>query len=112
MLVSIARDIQPDDYAITPTYVDAKSIALRPTIQATGKIRLLPYYQYIDRAYKGEGGLNDRSDTFQAYGVGVNYEIRRNLNAVADLRQEKRRSNSPGLNFDANIVSLGIQVRF
>lgn len=112
MLVSIARDIQPDDYAITPTYVDAKSIALRPTIQATGKIRLMPYYQYIDRDYKGEGGLNDRQDTFQAYGVGVNYEIRRNLNAVADLRQEKRRSNSPGLNFDANIVSLGIQVRF
>lgn len=112
MLVSIARDIQPDDTAITPTYVDAKSIALRPTIQATGKIRLMPYYQYVDRAYKGEGGLNDRKDTFQAYGVGVNYEIRRNLNAVFDLRQEKRSSNQPGLDFDANIVTLGLQVRF
>lgn len=112
MLVSVARDIEPDDSAITATYADAKSFALRPTIQATGKIRVLPFYQYVDRRYKGEGGANERKDRFQAYGVGLNYEIRRNLNAIFDLRQEKRNSNFDGLDFDANIVSLGIQARF
>lgn len=112
MLVQLSRDIEPDDSAITATYADAKAIALRPTIQATGKIKVLPFYQYVDRAYKGEGGANERKDTFQAYGLGINYEIRRNLNALFDLRQEKRKSNLAGLNFDANIVSLGIQARF
>ena len=112
MLVSIARDIEPDDSAITATYADAKSIAIRPTIQATGKIRLLPFYQYVDRSYKGDGGANQRDDTFQAYGIGVNYEIRRNLNAIFDLHQERRNSNIDFLDFDANIVSLGIQARF
>jgi hypothetical protein len=111
-LVSIARDIEPDDSAITSTYADAKSIALRPSIQATGKIRVLPFYQYVDRSFKGEGGLGEREDTFQAYGVGVNYEIRRNLMAILDLRQEKRNSNIDVLDFDANIISLGIQARF
>lgn len=112
MLVSVARDIEPDESAITATYADARSIALRPTIQATGKIRLLPFYQYINRKYAGEGGITDRKDTFHAYGVGVNYEIRRNLTAVFDLRQERRNSNIEVLDFDATIVSLGIQARF
>jgi len=112
MLVSIARDIEPDDSAVTATYADAKSIALRPTIQATGKIKVQPFYQYIDRAYKGDGSAVERDDTFQTFGVGVNYEIRRNLNAIFDLRQERRNSNIDDLDFDANIVSLGIQARF
>jgi hypothetical protein len=112
MLVSVARDIEPDDSAITATYADAKSIALRPTIQATGKIRLMPFFQYVDRSYKGEGGATDREDEFLAFGVGLNYEIRRNLNAIFDLRQERRNSNIDSLDYDANIVSLGIQARF
>jgi hypothetical protein len=111
-LVSIARDIEPDDSAITSTYADARSIALRPSIQATGKIRVLPFYQYVNRKFAGEGGQAERKDTFQAYGVGVNYEIRRNLMAILDLRQERRNSNLDVLDFDANIISLGIQARF
>lgn len=112
MLVSVARDIEPDDSAITATYADAKSIALRPTIQATGKIRLTPFLQYVDRTYKGEGGATDRKDKFHAFGIGAIYEIRRNLNAVFDLRREERNSNIDYLDFDANIVSAGIQARF
>lgn len=112
MLVSVARDIEPDDSAITATYADAKSIALRPTIQATGKIRLTPFFQYVDRTYKGEGGATDRKDKFHAFGIGANYEIRRNLNAIFDLRREERNSNIDSLDFDANIVSAGIQARF
>jgi hypothetical protein len=112
MLVSVARDILPDDSAITATYVDARTIALRPTIQATGKIKLLPFYQYADHNYAGEGGLIDREDTIHLIGLTVNYEIRRNLNAIFDLRKEKRDSNIAGLDYDANIVSLGIQARF
>ena len=112
MLVSIARDIEPDDSAITATYADAKSFAIRPTIQATGKIKVMPFYQYIDRSFKGDGGANQREETFQSYGVGLAYEIRRNLNALFDLRQERRNSNFDSLDFDANIVSAGIQARF
>lgn len=112
MLVSVAREIEPDDSAITATYADAKSIALRPTIQATGKIKVLPFYQYIDRAYQGEGLGTERKDRFHAYGIGLNYEIRRNLNAIFDLRREERNSNIDFLDFEANIVSLGIQARF
>ena len=112
MLVSVARDIEPDDSAITATYADAKSIALRPTIQATGKIKLMPFFQYVDRTYKGEGGSTERKDKFHAFGIGASYEIRRNLNAVFDLRREERNSNIDALDFDANIVSLGIQARF
>jgi len=112
MLVSVARDIEPDDSAITATYADAKSIALRPTVQATGKIKLLPFYQYVDRSFKGEGGSFDRKDKFHAFGIGANYEIRRNLMAVLDLRQERRNSNIDVLDFDANIISLGVQARF
>jgi hypothetical protein len=44
--------------------------------------------------------------------LGVTYEIRRNLNALFDLRQERRNSNIDVLDYDANIVSLGIQARF
>ena len=112
MLVSVARDIEPDDSAITATYADAKSIALRPTIQATGKIKLMPFFQYVDRTYKGEGGSTERKDKFHAFGIGASYEIRRNLNAVFDLRREERNSNIDALDFDANIVSAGIQARF
>jgi hypothetical protein len=112
MLVSVSRDIEPDDSAITATYADAKSIAVRPTIQATGKIKLLPFFQYVDRTYKGEGGASDRKDDTVAFGLGVTYEIRRNLNALFDLRQERRNSNIDVLDYDANIVSLGIQARF
>jgi len=112
MLVSVARDIEPDDSAITATYADAKSIALRPTVQATGKIKLLPFYQYVNRSFKGEGGAFDRKDKFHAFGIGANYEIRRNLMAVLDLRQERRNSNIDVLDFDANIISLGVQARF
>ena len=111
-VVSIARDIEPDDSAITATYADARSIALRPSVQVTGKIKLLPFYQYVDRAYKGEGGANDREDEFQAFGLGVNYEIRRNLMAILDLRSERRNSNIEFLDFKANIISLGVQAKF
>ena len=111
-LVSFARDIEPDDSAITATYADARSFAIRPTIQATGKIRVMPFFQYIDRKFKGEGGANERKEDFQALGVTVDYEIRRNLNALLDLRREQRNSNIDILDFDANIVSLGLQVRF
>jgi uncharacterized protein (PEP-CTERM system associated) len=112
MLVSVSRDIEPDDSAITATYADAKSIALRPTIQATGKIKVMPYFQYVDRAYQGEGSAFERKDRYTILGAGLDYEIRRNLNAIFDLRHEKRNSNIDGLDFDANIVSLGIQARF
>jgi exopolysaccharide biosynthesis operon protein EpsL len=111
-LVSFARDIEPDDSAITATYADARSFAIRPTIQATGKITVMPFFQYVDRKFKGEGGSNDRKEDFQAFGVTVDYEIRRNLNALLDLRREQRNSNIDYLDFDANIVSLGLQVRF
>ena len=43
---------------------------------------------------------------------GVNNEIRRNLSAIFDLRQERRNSNVDVFDFDANVVSLGIQARF
>jgi hypothetical protein len=111
-LVSFSRDIEPDDSAITSGYADAKSFAIRPTIQATGKIRVMPFFQYIDRTFKGEGLPDEREEDFQAFGVTVDYEIRRNLNALLDLRREQRNSNADILDFDANIVSLGLQVRF
>ena len=112
MLVQVARDIEPDDSAITSTYADTRTFAVRPTIQATGKIRLLPFYQYIDRNYKGEGGSSEREDTFHIFGMSVDYEIRRNLNAILDLRRERRQSNIAALDYDANIIGVGIQARF
>ena len=72
----------------------------------------MPFFQYVDRTYKGEGGSTERKDKFHAFGIGASYEIRRNLNAVFDLRREERNSNIDALDFDANIVSAGIQARF
>jgi len=112
MLVSVARDIEPDDSAITASYADAKSFAIRPTIQATGKIKLTPFFQFVDRTYKGEGSAGERKEKFYAFGIGANYEIRRNLNAVFDLRREERNANVDSLDFDANILSAGIVARF
>jgi len=112
MRVSVARDIVPDDSAIVATYVDVKSIRFAPSVQATGKIRVLPFFQYADQAYKGEGGGAQRKDTITGYGVGVNYEIRRNLNAILDLRREERNSNNNALDYTANLIAIGIQAKF
>ncbi len=112
MRVSVARDIVPDDSAIVATYVDAKSIRFAPSIQATGKIRVLPFFLYADHSYKGEGGGVQRKDTITGYGVGVNYEIRRNLNAILDLRREDRNSNNNALDYTANLIAIGIQAKF
>ncbi|MGE0803007.1 MAG: outer membrane beta-barrel protein [Lautropia sp.] len=111
-LITLQRDIEPEDTAITATYADSRSFRVMPTIQATGKVRISPFFHYVDRRYKGEGSLNERTEKYNIYGVTVNYEIRRNLNAIFDLRRESRNSNIDILDFDANIVSAGIQVRF
>ena len=53
-----------------------------------------------------------RKDTITGYGVGVNYEIRRNLNAILDLRREDRNSNNNALDYTANLIAIGIQAKF
>lgn len=116
MRVSVLRDIAPQEGNAVASYAETTSIALRPSIRLTGKITINPFYEHIEYAYKGEvsQAAAGRKDTLQNFGVGLNYEFRRNLNILLDVRRESRDSNLPnGLgNFTANVFTVGMQARF
>ena len=115
MRVSLARDIAPQDVTSSvASYADTTLLALRPEIRITGKITLKPFFEYYDIKYKGEvsEAAAGRKDTLQNLGLGVNYEFRRNLNIIADLRREERSSNRAGADFTANVFTVGLQARF
>ena len=114
MRVSLVRDIEPQEGTTTASYAETTLIALRPSIRITGKITLNPFFEYADRKYKGEVSQTaaGRKDTQQNLGIGVNYEFRRNLNFLFDLRREERDSNFAAANFTANVFTVGLQARF
>ncbi|MDO4905455.1 MAG: outer membrane beta-barrel protein [Lautropia sp.] len=115
MRLSLARSIEPDDEAATASYADTYSINFQPVIHATGKIVLSPYVRYHDRRYKGDqlaAGVAERHDKITYFGIEGEYEFRRNMALVLNAGHEKRSSNRENLDFKANVVGAGLQVKF
>ncbi|MGE0312094.1 MAG: outer membrane beta-barrel protein [Lautropia sp.] len=114
MRVSVLRDIEPQDGTTVASYAETTLFALRPSIRLTGKITVSPFFEYVERKYKGEvlSTASNRKDTQQTLGVGVNYEFRRNLNFLLDVRREERDSNLAAADFTANVFTVGLQARF
>lgn len=109
---SVSRDIVPDISAMTSAYADARGFRVAPTIQATGKIKLMPFLSYTDYRYDGDTGTVRRNDKLTSLGLTVDYEIRRNLHALFDLRRDERNSSLDTLDYTANLIGVGIRARF
>ena len=115
MRASLGRSIEPDDDAVSTTSPETWSLALNPTVQATGKITLEPFARFYNRRYKGEqltAGEATRKDKIFSVGVEADYEFRRNMFLMANLQHDKRDSNRDNLDYKANVVGVGLKVQF
>ena len=115
MRVFLSNDIEPYDGVNVSSYTEATQFAIRPRIRATGRITVEPFLHYIDRKYSGEvsgTSASQRKDKLLLFGVGAQYELRRNLLLVGELRRETRDSNFQGGDFSANVATMGVQARF
>lgn len=115
MRVALARSVDPDNEALTASYVDTYSINLQPVIQATGKIAVSPYFRYYDRNFKGEDlsdGHAPRKDKLTYFGVETEYEFRRNMTFMLNLGHEKRDSNHGTISYTSNVIGAGLKIQF
>ncbi len=64
------------------------------------------YYQFTDEEYKG----TTREDETKTLGVSASYGMREWLRLSAGLLHTEKRSNSAGLDYDDNIISVSAEV--
>lgn len=113
MHIALSRGVEPIEYSTIGGYAESTAISLRPTIRATGRITVNPFYSFRNLKYQGYlGGLQDRKDRLHTFGIAADYDIYRKVTLWGDIRQERRNSSEENYDFKANIFSLGVRVRF
>lgn len=101
----------------TANYIDVTRLRLSPRFELTGRTQLRGLFQYETWAFKGDPGLVTgtstlRKDTLSTVGMGLTYEYTRTISFTADYRNERRSSNTTGLDYTNNVISGGLIGRF
>jgi hypothetical protein len=112
----IVRTIVSDD-ALTSSYVDVQTLAIRPSMQPTARINLEAVLSVSRRNYEGDPGfvLTDasvRRDRLQELGLRANYEVARRIFAYIEARRLMRSSNYDRFEFRDDTVGVGLRALF
>lgn len=110
------REIQSEEL-LTASYAERTGIALRPSVQLTGKVVLRGIALASRASYEGDPGvtglgLPTRKDDLRVFGVGVGYEYARNITVNLEARRTDRNSNFGAFEYDDNLLSANILARF
>lgn len=116
MRTELFRDIQSEEL-LTASYIDRTGIALRPSMQLTGKIVLSGIAAVSRASYEGDPGLSGlgapaRKDDLRVLGLGVGYEYARNITVNLEARRTARSSNFDAFEYDDNMLSANVLARF
>ncbi|MCO5101786.1 MAG: outer membrane beta-barrel protein [Burkholderiaceae bacterium] len=116
MRTELFREIQSEEL-LTASYVDRTGIALRPSIQLTGKIVLHGLAVAARASYEGDPGLTGtslavRKDDLRIFGAGLSYEYARNVSVNLTARRTNRSSNFDAFEYDDNMFSMNVLARF
>jgi hypothetical protein len=111
--VDLVRTIDSDD-TITASYADVQTIAFRPSMQPTARIRLEGVAATSRRAYEGDPDplFAARRDRINELGLRMNYEIARRIFSYIEVRRVERDSNVARFDFTDNIVGVGLRGEF
>lgn len=110
------REIQSEEL-LTASYVERTGIAIRPSVQLTGKVMLHGTALISRASYEGDPGVSGlglatRKDDLRVFGVGVGYEYARNISVNFKVQRTDRNSNFNAFEYDDNMVSANILARF
>jgi hypothetical protein len=116
MRVDLFRDIQSEE-VLTASYVDVLTLAIRPTMRLTGKTVLRGLLSFSSQDYEGDPGFSAalgavREDDITAFGIGLGYEVARNIEMNFDLRRNERKSNYERFSYTDNLFSVNLLARF
>jgi hypothetical protein len=116
MRLDLVRTIVAEE-ALSSSYVDIQTIALRPSMQPTARIRLDALLSYSRRDYEGDPGFvlvggPVRRDRLNELGLRANYEVARRIFSYIELRRVDRSSNVARFEFTDNIVGVGLRGQF
>lgn len=114
--VSLVRTIDVPEL-LSATYVDVRSLELRPRWQVTGPTALSGWLALARRAYAGDPGAalsleTERRDRWRELGVRLEILAHRRLLAHLEMRRTQRRSNLSAFEFNDTTVSAGLMARF
>lgn len=110
------RDISSTE-DIQTSFVLVKGFVLRPTFDLSEKIKLSANVDYSIREYLGDPGLTlgtttARRDHVRIAAATVSYQPLRMLSLLLSWQHESRSSNSPFIDYDANVVSVTGRLAF
>jgi len=114
MYAELIRDIQSEEL-LTASYVDVTSLRLRPSFEATGKIRIYGVAEFGRASYEGDPSVAvsaTRKDDLRALGLGLSYEYARNISVNLEARRNQRDSNVSSVEYSDSILSANILARF
>lgn len=114
--VSLARTIDVPEL-LSATYVDVRSLELRPRWQVTGPTALSGWLAIARRDYAGDPAVAlspgaERRDRWRELGLRLEVLAHRRLLAHVEVRRTLRRSNLSAFEFDDTTVSAGVIARF
>lgn len=114
--VSLARTIDVPEL-LSATYVDVRSLELRPRWQVTGPTALSGWLALARRDYAGDPAValspdTERRDRWRELGLRLEVLVHRRLLAHVDVRRTLRRSNLSAFEFNDTTVSAGLMARF
>ena len=114
--VSLARTIDVPEL-LSATYVDVRSLELRPRWQVTGPTALSGWVALARRNYAGDPAvalspLVERRDRWRELGLRLEVLAHRRVIAQLEVRRTLRRSSLATFEFNDTTVSAGLTARF
>lgn len=114
--VSVARTIDVPEL-LSATYVDVRSLELRPRWQATGLTALSGWMAIARRDYAGDPAVvlspqTERRDRWREFGLRLEVLAHRSLLVHLDVRRTLRRSNQAASEFEDTTLLAGLSARF
>ncbi len=114
--IALSRSIDAPELAAA-SFVDVRTIELRPRWQFTAQSALLGWIRVSRRLYAGDPASAivdavERSDRWRELGLRLELAVHRRAVAHIDLVRAQRRSNFPAFDFDDTVVAAGLTARF
>ncbi len=113
-IASWSREISPYETFIT-NYQSVERFAIGPTWQLGPKTTMRAQLEHADYSYLGspvQSRSSNRRDTLVNASVSLGWQPYQFLNVSASLQNARRSTNQPGLDFNANMVTLQAQFTY
>ncbi len=116
MRTELRRDIGAQEL-LTANYVDGLTLAIRPTVQVSGRVAVNGLLRYSNYAYKGDPGFVNstqavRKDDVSELGVEALYDLARTIKLTLKASTIRRSSNYSQFDFTDNVIGAGVRATF